>query len=50
MVYLSLSKRRERVGISSHWGSGSGTRLARLEWNGDKKKCAHCLSAQLLNL
>ena len=37
MEYLSLSRRRERVGISSHWGNGSGTRLRRLEWNGDKK-------------
>ena len=37
MEYLSLSRQRERVGISSHWGSGSGTRLARVEWNGDKK-------------
>ena len=37
MEYLFLSRRRERVGISSHWGSGSGTRLRRLEWNEDKK-------------
>ena len=37
MEYLSLSRRRERIGISSHWGSGSGTRFMWLEWNGDKK-------------
>ena len=37
MEYLSLSRRRERVGISSHCGSGSGMRLAGLEWNGDKR-------------
>ena len=37
MEYLSLSRQRERVGISSHWGNGSGTRLRRLEWNGGKK-------------
>ena len=37
MEYLSLSRRREIIGISSHWGNGSGTRLRRLEWNRDKK-------------
>ena len=37
MEYLSLSRRRERVATSSHSVSGSGTRLRRLEWNGDKK-------------
>ena len=37
MEYLFLSRRRERVATSYHWGSGSGTRLRRLEWNGGKK-------------
>ena len=37
MEYLSLSRRRERVGISSHCGSGSEAKLRRLEWNGDKR-------------
>ena len=39
MEYLSLSRRRERVGISSHWGNvnGSRKRLRKLEWNADKK-------------
>ena len=37
MEYLSLSRRRETVGTSSHWGNGSRTRLRKLDWNANKK-------------
>ena len=47
MEYLSLSRRRERVGISSHWGNGSGMRLRRLEWN-EGKKCENYLSETII--
>ena len=49
MEYLSLSRRRERVGTSSHWGNESGTRLRRLEWNGDKKNVKIIYRQQIYN-
>ena len=48
MEYRSLSRRRERVGISSHCGSGSGTRLRRLEWNGDKKNAKFSIGSKYI--
>ena len=50
MEYLSLSRRRERVATSSHCGNGSGTRLRRLEWNGDKKNAKIIYRQQIYSL
>ena len=50
MEYLSLSRQSERVGINSHWGNGSGTRLRRLEWNGGKKNVKIIYRQQICSL